>query len=91
MGGFGRAPEDRPTPPEVYNYRVYLSAIISATGVCAYGYDSAFIGTTITQKSFKSDFGLDQMSKAEQDSVSSNLTSICIFLRTGIRHSECGG
>lgn len=46
-------------------------------GVLAYGYDSAFIGTTITQKSFKRDFGMDKMSTKEQNDVSSNLTSIC--------------
>jgi hypothetical protein len=46
-------------------------------GLLAYGYDSAFIGTTITQKSFKSDFGLDTMTKSQQNAVSSNLTSIC--------------
>jgi hypothetical protein len=46
-------------------------------GLLTYGYDSAFIGTTITQKSFKSDFGLDAMTKAQQNAVSSNLTSIC--------------
>lgn len=77
MTGFARAKEDRPTPPEVYNWRVYASALIVSMGVMAYGYDSAFIGTTITQKSFKRDFGLASMTKAEQASVSSNLTSIC--------------
>lgn len=77
MTGFARAKEDRPTPPEVYNWKVYMSGIIISMGVMAYGYDSAFIGTTITQESFKSDFGLDKMSASEQDSVSSNLTSIC--------------
>lgn len=46
-------------------------------GLLTYGYDSAFIGTTITQKSFMRDFGLDTMSKAQQNAVSSNLTSIC--------------
>jgi hypothetical protein len=46
-------------------------------GVLAYGYDSAFIGTTITQKSFLRDFGMDQMTKKERDDISSNLTSIC--------------
>jgi hypothetical protein len=46
-------------------------------GLLTYGYDSAFIGTTITQKSFKSDFGLDTMTKSQQNAVSSNLTSIC--------------
>jgi hypothetical protein len=77
MTGFARAPEDRPTPQEVYNWKVYASALIISMGVMAYGYDSAFIGTTITQESFKRDFGLDVMSKAERDSVNSNLTSIC--------------
>ncbi|KAK3112940.1 hypothetical protein LTR53_010251 [Teratosphaeriaceae sp. CCFEE 6253] len=42
----------------------------------AYGYDSAFIGTTINQASFKRDFGITGMSKAEQNNVNSNLTSI---------------
>ncbi|KAK1044080.1 hypothetical protein LTR33_015345 [Friedmanniomyces endolithicus] len=59
MTGFQRAKEDRrgragwqvltssstsPTPPQVYNWRVYMSSLIVATGVMAYGYDSAFIG-----------------------------------------------
>ncbi|KAF2176572.1 general substrate transporter [Zopfia rhizophila CBS 207.26] len=76
MTGFARAKEDRPTPPEVYNWRVYAASLVISMGVLAYGYDSAFIGTTITQKSFKRDFGLKDMSKAEQNAVSSNLTSI---------------
>jgi MFS family permease len=53
---------------------------VISLGVLAYGYDSAFIGTTITQKSFMRDFGLDQMSKTDQNAVSSNLTSICTLL-----------
>ncbi|KXT16686.1 hypothetical protein AC579_5259 [Pseudocercospora musae] len=76
MTGFSRAKEDRPTPPEVYNWRVYATAIIIALGVLAYGYDSAFIGTTITLPSFRRDFGLSTMSKSEKNAVSSNLTSI---------------
>ena len=66
-------------PPEVYNWRIYAFAIIVSFGVLAYGYDSAFIGTTITRSSFRRDFGIAQMSKAEQNNVSSNLTSICEF------------
>ena len=54
-----------------------MSSLIVSMGVMAYGYDSAFIGTTITQTSFKRDFGLTKMSKVEQANVSSNLTSIC--------------
>ncbi|KAI5480531.1 MFS transporter, quinate permease [Pseudohyphozyma bogoriensis] len=41
-----RKVEDRPTPPEVYNFRVYASAIVAATAAIMIGYDSAFIGTT---------------------------------------------
>ncbi|KAF2212119.1 hypothetical protein CERZMDRAFT_121371 [Cercospora zeae-maydis SCOH1-5] len=74
--GFQRAKEDRPTPPEVYNWRIYAFAVIVSFGVLAYGYDSSFIGTTIAQPAFKRDFGMLDMSKAEQDAVSSNLTSI---------------
>ncbi|PGH15690.1 hypothetical protein AJ79_02284 [Helicocarpus griseus UAMH5409] len=76
MTGFSRAPEDRPTPPEVYNWKVYAASLVISMGVLTYGYDSAFIGTTITQKSFVRDFGLVEMSKSEQNAVSSNLTSI---------------
>ncbi|GAB7358845.1 hypothetical protein MBLNU230_g4068t1 [Neophaeotheca triangularis] len=74
--GFQRAKEDRPTPPEVYNWKVYAASLIISLGVMAYGYDSAFIGTTITQESFERDFGLVDMSESEKNSVSSNLTSI---------------
>ncbi|KAH7069413.1 MFS quinate transporter-like protein QutD [Paraphoma chrysanthemicola] len=78
MGGFARAPEDRPTPPEVYNWRVYMAALVISMGVLAYGYDSAFIGTTITHQSFKRDFGLlpTQKTKAQINEVTSNITSI---------------
>lgn len=50
--------------------------MIVALGVFTYGYDSAFIGTTITLKGFERDFGLLTMTKAQQADVSSNLTSI---------------
>lgn len=45
-------------------------------GVLAYGYDSSFIGTTITQKSFLRDFGMDSLTTKEKNEISSNLTSI---------------
>lgn len=51
--------------------------MVISMGLLTYGYDSAFIGTTITQKSFMRDFGMDGMTKAEKNAVSSNLTSIC--------------
>ncbi|KAF2230988.1 general substrate transporter [Viridothelium virens] len=76
MTSFTRAKEDRPTPKEIYNWKVYAFALILALGTFAYGYDTAFIGTTITQPSFVRDFGLNHMSKSEQNNVSSNVTSI---------------
>jgi hypothetical protein len=60
-----------------YNWRVYAASLAISMGLLTYGYDSAFIGTTITQKSFMRDFGLATMSKTQQNAVSSNLTSIC--------------
>lgn len=31
--GFGRAKEDRPTPPEVYNWRIYAIAFSATIGM----------------------------------------------------------
>lgn len=40
-------------PSEVYNWRVYIIAIVASLGAIIFGYDLAFIGTTITQKAFQ--------------------------------------
>ncbi|KAK2001126.1 quinate transporter [Colletotrichum falcatum] len=71
MGGF-KAVEDRPTPSEVYNWKLYIEAAIIATGSFLFGYDSAFIGTTIARNSFKRDFGIDA---GNSNNISSNITS----------------
>ncbi|KAG9632216.1 hypothetical protein KCU64_g16347, partial [Aureobasidium melanogenum] len=44
--------EDRPTPKEVYNWRVYACAAVASFASCMIGYDSAFIGTTLALPSF---------------------------------------
>ncbi|KAL2202219.1 general substrate transporter [Sarocladium strictum] len=67
-----RAAEDRPTPKEVYNWRLYTEALIISTGSFLFGYDSAFIGTTIARPSFKQDFGILPEHASE---ISSNITS----------------
>jgi hypothetical protein len=41
------------TPKEVYNYRVYILAAIASFGAIMFGYDLAFIGTTLALDSFK--------------------------------------
>ncbi|KAL4897945.1 general substrate transporter [Aspergillus ambiguus] len=71
MGGF-RAIEDRPTPKEVYNWRLFSEAAIIGTGSLLFGYDSAFIGTTIARESFTEDFNI---SESNANSISSNITS----------------
>lgn len=68
--------EDRPTPKAVYNWRVYTSAAIASFASCMIGYDSAFIGTTLSLPSFKSEFRVDTYSTAEWALVSANIVSV---------------
>ncbi|KAL4963703.1 sugar porter family MFS transporter [Aspergillus stella-maris] len=67
-----RTVEDRPTPKEVYNWRLYTEATIIATGSLLFGYDSAFIGTTIARQSFVDAFRIVESEAAD---ISSNITS----------------
>ncbi|KAJ5175054.1 general substrate transporter [Penicillium canariense] len=78
MGGILHLVEDRPTPPSVYNWRVYVLALIASCGSNMIGYTSAFIGTTVTLTSFKDEFGLESKSKAERDLISENIVSLFI-------------
>ncbi|KAJ7233106.1 general substrate transporter [Mycena rebaudengoi] len=75
--------EDRPTPEEVYNWKVYANAIAATFAAVAIGYDSAFIGTSISLASFKSEFGLTTKSKSEFNFISANIVSVyqagCFF------------
>ncbi|KAL1904713.1 hypothetical protein Sste5344_009577 [Sporothrix stenoceras] len=70
--------EDRPTPPSVYNWRVYVLAAIASCGSCMIGYTSAFIGTTITLASFEDEFGFNKMSTDAVDTISENIVSFFI-------------
>ncbi|KAL4731674.1 hypothetical protein ACLX1H_000652 [Fusarium chlamydosporum] len=70
--------EDRPTPPSVYNWRVYVLAIVASCGSNMIGYTSAFIGTTITLDSFKKEFGIDQKSAEQRNLISENIVSLFI-------------
>jgi sugar porter (SP) family MFS transporter len=68
--------EDRPTPKEVYNWRVIICAVISSFASCAIGYDSAFIGTTLALPSFMADFKFDTYSASGLANLESNIVSI---------------
>lgn len=70
--------EDRPTPPAVYNWRVYVLALVASCGSNMIGYTSAFIGTTITMDSFKKEFGMDTKTTEERNLISENIVSFFI-------------
>ncbi|KAI5962700.1 qutD [Candida pseudojiufengensis] len=73
--------EDRPTPPQVYNYRIYMTALMASAAAIIIGYDSGFIGGAVSLPSFQREFGLD---KAENSAyIISNVISVfhvgCFF------------
>lgn len=64
-----------PAPPEAYNRRIYTLAVCASMGSAMFGYDSAFIGGTLALPSFKSRFGLDQVSGNALASLRANTVS----------------
>ncbi|ROW04717.1 hypothetical protein VMCG_04857 [Cytospora schulzeri] len=68
--------EDRPTPKAVYNWRVYVSAAIASFASCMIGYDSAFIGTTLSLPSFEDEFNFASYSDSELALVQANIVSV---------------
>ncbi|EPE24951.1 MFS general substrate transporter [Glarea lozoyensis ATCC 20868] len=68
--------EDRPTPPCVYNYRVYCCATVAAFCAVMIGYDSAFIGGTLALNSFKKEFDWSQYSTSEANLINENIVSL---------------
>lgn len=72
-----------PTPKDVYNKQVYLTALVASMGAFIFGYDLAFIGTTITLGPFEEAFGLADAPQGESDAFSANIVSLlqagCFF------------
>ena len=68
--------EDRPTPKEVYNWRVYACAVIASFSSCMIGYDSAFIGTTLALPSFTEEFQFESYESHDLSLVKSNVVSV---------------
>lgn len=64
-----------PAPKEVYNWRIYALAISAAMGSAMFGYDSAFIGGTLSLPSFKSRFHLPSKNGTELASLKANIVS----------------
>lgn len=74
--GLTRAPEDRPTPPEVYNIRVYLLAIICCLGSWVFGFPVGSIGGVIVLPSFQNDFQLPAVGSHAYNNITSNIISL---------------
>ncbi|KAH6995862.1 quinate permease [Ilyonectria sp. MPI-CAGE-AT-0026] len=68
--------EDRPTPKEVYNWRVYVCAATASMAACTIGYDSAFIGTTLALPSFVEEFSFATMDAGKLALLKQNIVSV---------------
>jgi MFS family permease len=73
--GFSRAPEDRPTPREVYNYRPYLLTFLSCLGSWMFGYNNGVIAGVLVLPSFYADFHLPAVGSPSYNERTSNIVS----------------
>lgn len=64
-----------PSPPQIYNWRLYFCALAASMGSAMFGYDSAFIGGTLSLPSFQRDFGLTSQSAEVRAALSAHIVS----------------
>jgi MFS family permease len=74
--GFARTTEDRPTPPEVYGWRIYALTLLTCLGSWMFGYNVGVIGGCIVLPSFHSDFRLPETGTTSYNNISSNIVSM---------------
>ncbi|KAH7028960.1 general substrate transporter [Microdochium trichocladiopsis] len=65
-----------PAPKEVYNWRVYMLALVASMGAVMFGYDLGFIGTALELESFQKDFGTLHASTSEKSAFAANVVSL---------------
>ncbi|CEN60915.1 Putative Sugar transporter [Aspergillus calidoustus] len=73
--GFSLHAENSNDPPEVRNWRIHLIAVVMSMGAIAMGYDTSVIGGTMALDSFRRDFGLNNRSESETDTLEGNIVS----------------
>ncbi len=66
---------ENPAPPQVYNFRLFLLALAATMGSAQYGYDSGFIGGTLSLPAFQHKFGLDVATGNQLSQLKSNIVS----------------
>ncbi len=74
--GFTRAAEDRPTPSQVYNYRIYLLTFISCLGSWMFGYNNGVIAGVLVLPSFIRDFHLPESGTSAYNNIIENIVSL---------------
>jgi MFS family permease len=73
---FTRALESRPTPPEVYNYRIYLLTFLSCLGSWMFGYNNGVIAGVLVLPSFFHDFHLPPVGTSSYNNTTANIVSL---------------
>jgi MFS family permease len=74
--GFTRAPEDRPTPKDVYNYRIYLLTFLSCLGSWMFGYNNGVIAGVLVLPAFVRDFHLPNSGSSSYNNIIENIVSL---------------
>lgn len=67
---------DISVPDEIFNLKIVLVAITAASAAIIIGYDSGFIGGTVSLTSFQLEFKFAQMTSTEQANVEANVVSV---------------
>ncbi|SMY28530.1 unnamed protein product [Zymoseptoria tritici ST99CH_1A5] len=62
-------------PPNVRNWRIHMIALFVSMGSLAMGYDTSVIGGTMALPSFRRDFGLENRTQFERDTLQGNIVS----------------
>ncbi|KAH8600733.1 general substrate transporter [Bisporella sp. PMI_857] len=73
---FGRAREERPTPKEVYNYRVYWLASLACLGSWVFGYNNGVIPGVLVLPAFYEDFQLPPVGSSSYNTITSNIVAL---------------
>jgi MFS family permease len=74
--GFSRAAEDRPTPPEVYNYRIYVLALLACLGSWMFGYNNGVIAGVLVLPAFVRDFKLPPSGTTAYNNIIENVVTM---------------
>lgn len=63
-------------PREIYNWRMVVVAATASFAAVIIGYDSGFIGGTVSLASFQNEFDMALMSSSKKTSIESNVVSV---------------